>query len=101
MGTIRGVDLTFAGESPCVVYEIVQQVISTSTYFPGLPSEIHFWSPDINGGNEFVLADSNNVPYNPYNGINDVQTHICRPVIGKAQGLDNVLFVVFDGTLQL
>ncbi len=36
LGTIRGVDLTFAGESPCVVYEVVQQIISIGSYFPWL-----------------------------------------------------------------
>lgn len=100
MGTIRGVDLTFAGESPCVVYEVVEQIISTGNYFPGLPSEIHFWNPDLNGGNYVVIADSNNVPYYPYNGINDVQTPVCRPVIGKAQGNEQVLFVAFDATTE-
>ena len=94
MGAIRGVSCSFYGEEPCVVFEICSQIFSANTFFPGLPSEIHFWSPNVNGGTSFAIADSNNVPYYPYVGTNDVQVPICRPVIGRSE-TGNLVFVAF------
>ncbi|MBT8377891.1 MAG: T9SS type A sorting domain-containing protein [Ignavibacteria bacterium] len=99
MGAIRGVTVTFYGEEPCVSYEICQQIWSGGNYFPGLPSEIHFWSPNINGGNPKVVADSNNVPYYPYLGTNDVQVPVCRPVLARSEMHDFIL-LAFDATTE-
>lgn len=98
-GAIRGVTVSFYGEEPCVSYEVCQQIFSAGNFFPGLPSEIHFWSPNINGGNPKVLADSNNVPYYPYVGTNDVQVPVCRPVLGRSQ-MHDYLFLAFDATTE-
>jgi len=95
LGTIRGVDVTFAGESPCVVYEVVTQIISSGNFFPGLPSEIHFWSPNVNGGVYKILADSNNVPFYSNQGTNDVVAPLCRPVISRSQ-TGNYIFAAFS-----
>jgi hypothetical protein len=95
MGGLRGVDVNFYGEQPSVVFEICTQIFSSGNFFPGLPSEILFWSPIVNGGNSFAIADSFNVPFAPSVGTNDVQVPICRPVIGRSE-TGGFLFVAFD-----
>jgi hypothetical protein len=99
MGAIRGVTVNFFGEEPCVSYEICQQIWSAGNFFPGLPSEIHFWSPNINGGMPMVVADSSNVPYYPYVGTNDVQVPVCRPVLGRSE-MHDYLFLAFVATTE-
>lgn len=98
-GAIRGVTVSFYGEEPCVSYEICQQVRSSGTFFPGLPSEIHFWSPNVNGGQPKVVADSSSVPYFPYTGTNDVMVPLCRPVLGRSQ-MHDLLFLAFSATTE-
>jgi len=94
-GCLRGVYLSFNGEDPCVVFEVGWN--TDTGFYPGLPSEIRFWSPNINGGNSKVLADSSNVSYFPNKGITDVQYPLSRPVIGRSQSHD-YLFVAFNAT---
>lgn len=98
MGSLRGVQVNFYNEEPCVTYEVSQQIFSTSNYITNLPSEIHFWSPNVNGGNPIVIADSNNVPYYPYVGTPDVHVPLCRPVIGRAD--NGYLFIAFNATTE-
>ncbi|MBT8378803.1 MAG: T9SS type A sorting domain-containing protein [Ignavibacteria bacterium] len=98
MGSIRGVAVNFYNEEPCVTYEICQQIFSGGNFFPGLPSEIHFWSPNVNGGLPQVIADSSNVPYYPYVGTNDVHVPVCRPAIGRAD--NGYLFIAFNATTE-
>ncbi|MGB5530821.1 MAG: T9SS type A sorting domain-containing protein [Ignavibacteriaceae bacterium] len=95
-GCIRGVSVNFYGEEPTVVFEIGQN--TATGYFPGLPAEIHFWSPNVNGGTSVVIADSNNVPYYANYGVADVQYPIGRPVIGRSESPSNYLFVAFNAT---
>ncbi len=95
LGCFRGVNLSFNGEEPCVVFEVGWN--TDTGYYPGLPSEIRFWSPNINGGNSKVLADSSNVPFYPNLGITDFQYPLSRPVIGRSQAND-YLFVAFNAT---
>ncbi|MCW9065635.1 MAG: T9SS type A sorting domain-containing protein [Ignavibacteriaceae bacterium] len=95
LGCLRGVYISFYGEEPCVVFEIGWN--TTTSYYPGLPSEIRFWSPNISGGDSKVLADSNNIPYFPNYGVDDVQYPLSRPVIGRSQSND-YLFVAFNAT---
>jgi hypothetical protein len=99
LGAIRGVTVNFYGEEPCVSYEVCLQIRSAGSYFPGLPSEIHFWSPNINGGAPKVIADSSNVPYYPYVGTNDVQVPVCRPVLGRSE-MHDFLLLAFDATTE-
>jgi hypothetical protein len=99
LGGFRGVAVNFYNEDPCVTYEICQQTFSSAlTFFPGLPNEIHFWSPNVNSGNPIVIADSNNVPFNPYFGTNDGHLPFCRPVIGRSE--NGYLFVAFNATTE-
>ena len=96
LGCFRGVNLSFNGEEPCVVFEVGWRT-DAGEYHPELPSEIRFWSPDINGGDSKVIADSNNVPFYRNYGLADLQFPLSRPVIGRAQ-IDDYLFVAFDAT---
>lgn len=98
VGAFSGVQINYYGEEPCVVYEVCQQIFSSSNFFPGLPNEIHFWSPNVNGGNPLVIADSSNVPFNPYVGTNDGYVPVCRPVIGRAD--NGYLFIAFNATTE-
>ncbi|NNG26199.1 MAG: hypothetical protein HKM87_01625, partial [Ignavibacteriaceae bacterium] len=95
MGAIRGVTVNFFEENPVVARETCQQIFSSGNFFPGLPSNIMLWGPHLNGGTAVILADSNNVPYAPSLGTNDVQVPICRPVLGRSQDHD-YLFLAFD-----
>jgi hypothetical protein len=96
-GPIRGVNVNFYGEEPCVVYVAGWQT-TAGTYYPGRESELHFWSPNMNGGVPKVLADTNNVPfYQNASGVPDVLWNLGRPVIGRSQMLD-YLFVAFQST---
>lgn len=96
IGCLRGVSVNFVGEDPAVVFEIGQN--TATGYFPGLPSEIHFWSPAVNGGTPVVIADSNNVPFYSNYGVADVQYPIGRPVIGRTEMNEDYLFVAFNAT---
>jgi hypothetical protein len=96
LGCFRGVDLSFNSEVPCVVFEVGWRTNAVE-YHPELPSEIRFWSPEINGGDSKVLSDSSNVPFYPNLGIADQQFPLSRPVIGRAQ-IDDYLFVAFNAT---
>ena len=94
-GGFKGVNLSFNGEDPCVVFEVGWN--TETGYYPGLPSEIRFWSPNINGGVSKILADSSNVPFYRNYGIFDLQYPLSRPVIGRSQSND-FLFVAFNAT---
>ena len=94
-GGFRGVNLTFNGEEPCVVFEVGWN--TETGYYPGFPSEIRFWSPNFNGGESKILADSNYVPFYPNLGVTDQQFPLSRPVIGRSQSND-YLFVAFNAT---
>ena len=95
-GPIRGVNVNFYGEEPVVVFEAGWQTTAGS-YYPGREADIRFWSPTINGGVPKVIADSNNVSYEPNYGVADVMWHIGRPVIGRSQ-MHDYLFVAFQAT---
>jgi hypothetical protein len=96
LGGFGGVNLTFNGEEPCVVFEVGWNT-DTGGYYPELPSQIRFWSPNINQGSSIIIADSNNVPFYRNYGIYDFQFPLSRPVIGRAQ-VDDYLFVAFNAT---
>ncbi len=98
MGGIRGVQINYYNEEPCITYEVCEQIFSSGDFFPGLPSEIQFWSPNVNGGVPLVIADSSNVPFYPYVGTNDVHVPLCRPVIGRMD--DGYLFVAFNASTE-
>jgi hypothetical protein len=101
VGALRGISLNFYGEEPCIVFEVCQQDFSLGGgYFPRLPNEILFWSPNINGGNPKVIADENNVPFYPSIGQIDIFPPLCRPVISRIQDYNNILLIAFNGSTE-
>ncbi|RKY96881.1 MAG: hypothetical protein DRQ13_05435 [Ignavibacteriae bacterium] len=96
---MRGINLNFYGEEPCVVFEVVKQDFNAGTYFPREPNEIHFWSPNVNGGISQAIADSNNVPFAPNLTSTEVFTPLCRPVIGRSQN-SYYIFVAFSAATE-
>ena len=98
VGAMRGIGLSFYGESPCVVFETCQQDFNNGIYFPRLPNEILFWAPNVNGGVAKVIADSSNVPFAPSLNPDDVFPPLCRPVIGRAE--NGFLFVAFSAATE-
>ena len=93
-GAIRGISCNFYGEEAAVVWQDALQGFSSGTFFPDAPNHIWFWSPNVNGGNAIILADSNNVPFAPSLGTNDVLLPLSRPVVGRSE-VRNYLFVAF------
>jgi len=97
LGPWRGIDIEFLGEEPCAVFEI-GRVTSGESFHIDVPSSIYFWSPNINGGDPFAIADSNNVPFYPNTLGNTASSlPIGDPVIGRSQ-MHDYLFVAFAGT---
>ena len=94
LGIIRGVTINYHGDDPCIAFETGW--VTSTGYYPGLPSQIRFWSPSVNGGDPKIIADSSNVPFYPNYGVTDVQFPLCRPVIGRAD--NGYLFIAFNGT---
>jgi len=94
LGHLRGVQVNYFNEEPCVTFELGQ--VTSTGYFPGQPSEIRFWRENLNGGNSVIVADSSNVPFYPNYGVADVQFPLSRPVIGRADG--GILLIAFTGT---
>lgn len=96
LGLIRGITVVYQGNTPKVTFETIKQT-TAGNFFPGAPSNIRFWSPTLPGADpnrSIIIADSNNVPFAPYLGVNDVMAPICRPSIGvSADG--NALMVAF------
>jgi hypothetical protein len=97
LGTWRGLDIEFLGEEPCAVFEI-GIVSSPEGWWPDLPSSIYYWSPNINGGDPFAIADSSNVPfYTNGLGNHDGAFPLGKPSIGRSQ-MHGYLFVAFAAT---
>jgi hypothetical protein len=94
LGHFRGVQVNYYNEEPCVTFELGQ--VTSTGYFPGLPSEIRFWRQNLNGGNSVIVADSSIIPFYPNYGTTDSQLPLCRPVIGRANG--GILLIAFNGT---
>jgi len=100
VGALRGIGLNFYGESPCIVFETCQYDFKDSVYFPRLPNQILFWSPNINGGVAKTIADSSNVPFYPSLNPADVFPPLCRPVIGRVQNNNDLLFIAFNASTE-
>ncbi|MBS1493764.1 MAG: T9SS type A sorting domain-containing protein [Bacteroidetes bacterium] len=96
LGGLRGISLLYQGNTPKVVFETIKQT-TAGNYFGGAPNNIRFWSTSLPGADpnrSIIIADSNNVPYAPMVGSNDVEGPVCRPSIGQASdGSD--LYVAF------
>ncbi|MBS1516449.1 MAG: T9SS type A sorting domain-containing protein [Bacteroidetes bacterium] len=95
LGSLRGINIVYQGTTAKVVFETIKQ--RGTFYFPGVPNNIRFWSPSLPGADpnrSIIIADSNNIPFAPYQGTRDVEAFVCRPSIGvSSDGAD--LFVGF------
>ncbi|HMQ99623.1 MAG TPA: T9SS type A sorting domain-containing protein [Ignavibacteria bacterium] len=88
-GAYLGIDMTYNGNSPCIVFETVKYISNQ----PDIHStaRIQFWSPTVNSGNPVVLDSSNDMT-----GANPQQdgfAAVCRPVIGRVR--DTCFFVAY------
>ncbi len=101
VGALRGISLNFYVEQPCIVFETCQQDFSQfgGVYFPRIPNQILFWSPNVNGGSPKVIADSSNVPFAPSINPSDVFPPLARPVIGRSE-LYEILIVAFSTSTE-
>lgn len=101
LGALRSVDLVYVGNTPKVTFGLIWEN-SAGNYYPGFNGRIMFWSPDVNGGNASLLADSTLVPDNPIqsaSAINDVYVNICRATIGKSKN-EQLLYCAFSVARQ-
>jgi hypothetical protein len=96
LGGLRGISMLYQGNVPKVTFETIKQT-TASSYIGGAPNNIRFWSTSLPGADpnrSIIIADSNNVPYAPMLGSNDVEAPVCRPSIGQSSdGAD--LFIAF------
>lgn len=97
IGCLRGVSMVFDNNSkPHVAFNT--SLLTATGFFPGLPSQIRVWSPDVNGGVAKVVASDATVPFFPNQGsVSDAFLPICRPAIGRSNTLGGI-FVGFLAT---
>lgn len=96
LGAFRGISLVYSNDQPRVVFETVFQDINLG-FFPGIASNLRYWTPSLPGSNpnkSRVIVDSLDLPFYPHQGVNDLLTGICRPVIGKSDD-GSALFIAF------
>lgn len=91
-GCLRGVTLTFIGNTPKVAFELMG--LTATGYYPGLRAAIGIWAPDINGGVGFITPFDSTWMRNGNGGATDVMTSICRPSIARSNN-GQVLMMVF------
>ncbi len=84
IGCFRGLDICFSKYNhPGVAFTTSK--LTETEFFPGLPSEIRFWSPAVDCGVPKLIADTNNVPFYPNTGnTEDGYLPLCRPVLGRS-----------------
>ncbi len=89
----KGISMVYWHNNPLIAFETIKQT-TDGQYFPGAPSKIRVWSPELNAGNSFVIADSNNIPYAPARGTTDLEAPICRPSLGLSKDGNNIFCAV-------
>ena len=94
LGMIRGVTINYFNDDPCITFEAGW--VTSTGYYPGLPSDIRFWSPNVNGGVPIVVADSSDILFYPNYGTDDTHFPMARPVIGRSD--NGYLFIAFVAT---
>ncbi len=88
-GPLTGISIAYAGNTPVVTFEGLLQ--SASGYYPLVEAKVFFWSQATGVK---VVADTNNVTYNPYAGIAYNDGFMTHPNIGvSADG--QAIFVTF------
>ena len=101
LGVLGGMSLVYQYNQPKVVFTVATLSPGTpGSYYPGGYSYIRCWSPTFPGtdpNKSVVVADSNNIPYNPYfwTASSDGLSGICKPNIGLSADGD----VLFSGFL--
>ena len=96
LGGFRGISLVYTNNKARIVFETVFQD-GIESYFPGIASNIRYWTPSLPGNDpnrSIIIVDSLDVPFNPHQGVNDLLTGLCRPVIGRSRD-GSALFMVF------
>jgi hypothetical protein len=94
---LRGICIAYQNEVAKVTFQTTKQTTAGS-FFPGLPGNIRFWSPSLPGSDpnkSIIVADTNNVGYHPYIGVNDVMSTFNRPVIGASVD-GTAIFIAFE-----
>jgi hypothetical protein len=94
-GAMRGINIKYFGEEPCIAFETAWQDFAGGTYRQGDANSLYFWSANVNGGVPMVMLDSSYTIWNPGGGANDVYVGVCRPVLGRSED-GNVLFLAFS-----
>ena len=86
LGALRGLSICYLGTVPKVAFDIAG--VSGTSFFPGRPNKIGFWSPNINGGVYTIMANSGpggNVFAGPRTTPYDVLTPIGRVTMGASK----------------
>lgn len=100
LGGFQGISIVFIKKTPNVVFDVVKYN-QQREYSPSLPSQIRFWSTEFVGtdpNRSAVIADSSNVPFHPYIGVNDNCAPVCKPVIGAIENYNiSVAFTATSG----
>jgi hypothetical protein len=78
IGAFRGVDVTYQGLSPKVLFDLCKR--TETSYYPKSSSKIMSWSPGINGGVPVLVDSAGGLTGS--NPTNDGFTSMCRGVIG-------------------
>jgi len=97
LGGLRGISIVYQGEVPKVVFQTTKQTTEGS-FFPAAAGNIRFWSTSLPGSDpnrSIIVADTNNIGYHPYFGVNDVMSTFNRPVIGCSSDNYSLLFIGF------
>jgi len=96
LGGLRGICMVYQGEVPKVVFQTTK-MSTEGSFYPGAAGNIRFWSTSLPGSDpnrSIIVADTNNIGYHPYLGVNDVMSTFNRPVIGRSAD-GNALFIGF------
>lgn len=75
---LRGIDCSYDGEVPNVVFEVNKWNYNQGSWSPYEPSKIYFWSPAINNSNAVMIDSSGGLTGNS----SHIYTSVSRPVIG-------------------
>ncbi|MBN8586418.1 MAG: T9SS type A sorting domain-containing protein [Ignavibacteria bacterium] len=92
LAALRGIDCSYYGETPSVVFEVCKRSPTSGEYFPKKISHIIFWSPTVNNGSPQKIDSSMGLTGS--NPTNDVFSGVCRPVIGYSV-FSSVYFVAY------
>ena len=90
LGVLRGIDITYVGNVPQVVFGLAKIDPITNSYFPFEPSKVMFWSPGVNGGIPVKIDSAGGLSFTDP----DVFVSVCKPVIGSSAA-GNFLYATY------